>query len=326
MNIRATVSYSLILGGLAGVCSGFAGAQQPYPNKPIRFVTPFAPGGATTILARMIGQKMTETWGQQVLVDNRPGGNTVIGTEAVARSPADGYTIILVSAAHVIIPQLIPTSFDPIRDFAPVGTVAGGEFVLVLNPSVPANNVRELISLARSRPGQLNYATSGTGSATHLASELLNIAAGMQIQHIPYKGSGQILPDLLGGQVQMAFNQPVAYVPLIKAGKLKAIAVSGSNRLAALPQVPTFAESGLAGVDVNFWQGVLAPAGTPRPIVEKLSGEISRILALAETRETLVSQGTDPFISTPEQFSALLKSDLAKYGRIIKAANIKLDD
>ena len=323
MKIKSTL---LIVGMLAITSTSAVLAQQAYPNKPIRFVTPFAPGGATTILARMLGQKFTEAWGQQVLVDNRPGGNTVIGTEAVARSPADGYTIILISAAHVIIPQLIATSYDPIKDFAPVATVAGGEFVLVLGNSVPANNVQELIALARAKPGQLNYATSGSGSATHLASELLNMAAGVKIQHIPYKGSGQVIPDLVAGQVQMAFNQPVAFVPLIKAGKLKAIAVSGQVRMAGLPQVPTFAESGLAGVDVNFWQGVLAPAGTPRPIVDKLSQEITKILSSTDIREKMVSQGTDPFISTPEQFSALLKSDLAKYGRIIKAANIKLDD
>ena len=320
--------FPLLLSLCLMVITGTSGvhAQQAYPNKPIRFVTPFAPGGATTILARMLGQRLTEAWGQQVLVDNRPGGNTVIGTEVVARSPADGYTIILISAAHVIIPQLIATSFDPIKDFAPVATVAGGEFVLVLSNTVPANTVQELIALAKAKPGQLNYATSGSGSATHLASELLNLAAGVQIQHIPYKGSGQVIPDLVGGQVQMAFNQPVAFVPLIKAGKLKAIAESGQVRMAGLPQVPTFAESGLAGIDVNFWQGVLAPAGTPRPIVDKLSAEITKILSSADIREKMVGQGTDPFISTPEQFSTLLRADFAKYGRIIKAANIKLDD
>ena len=301
-------------------------AQQNYPTKPIRMVTPFAPGGATTILSRMIGQKMTESWGQQVLVDNRPGGNTVIGTESVARSPADGYTIILLSAAHVISPQLLPTSYDPSKDFAPISTVAGGEFVMVVSPTVPAGNLKELIALAKAKPGSLNYASSGSGSATHLASEMFNITAGTKIQHIPYKGSGQVIPDLMGGQVQVHFNQPVALVPHIRSGKLKAVAVSGEARMSALPDVPTFSEAGIPGMDVTFWQGILAPAGTPRPILDKLNGEINRILALPEIREKMVSQGTDPYISTQEQFGALLRADLAKYGRLIKAANIKLDD
>lgn len=307
--------------------AGFAAAQQPYPNKPIRFILPFAPGGSTSILARLIGQKFTESWGQQVIVDNRPGGNTVIGTEALARSAPDGYTIIMVSSSHAINANLsLYTPYDPIKDFAPVATVASNEQLLVLHPSITATNLQELIALAKSKPGQLNYASAGTGGVLHLAGEMFSIMAGVKLNHIPYKGTGHALSDLLGGQVQLYFSPPINLLPQIKAGKLKAIAISGQSRLSALPQVPTFSEAGLPGFDAKFWQGVLAPAGTPKPIVDKLSSEIARILAMPDISEKLASQGAAPFISTPEQFAALIKADMARYAHVIKTANIKLEN
>ncbi len=306
--------------------AGSASAQQGYPNKPIRFIVPYAPGGSTSNVARLIGQKLTEAWGQQVIIDNRPGGNTVIGSEALAKSPPDGYTISLAASTHATIPHLLASlPYDPIKDFTPVATLVTTQLVLVLHPSVPANNLQEFIALAKSKPGQLNFASVGTGSSTHLAGELFNIVAGVKMQQVPYKGTAPALTDLIGGQVQLNFDTPITSIPHIKSGKLKAIAITGKTRLAALPQVPTFAEAGLPNYDFQIWMGVLAPAGTPKEIVNKLNTEIAKILTMPDMKEKLVSQGLDPLISTPDQFAALIKSDMAKFGQIIKTANIKLE-
>ena len=314
---------------MAGLLLGLAGsvaAQQDYPNKPIRLIVPFPPGGSTDPIARLIGQKLAESWGQQIIVDNRPGGNTIIGTEALAKSAPDGYTMLSATSTFVISPHLVPSlPYDSFKDFAPVATLTLTEMVLVLNASVPANNLQELIALAKSKPGQLNCASSGTGSANHLASEFLNIQAGIKTQHIPYKGGGPVLADLLGGVVQMAFSPPLAFLPHIKSGRLKPIAVSGDSRHSSLPQVPTFAEAGLPGYSIGYWIGVFAPAGTPKAIIDKASTEIGRILAMADTKEKIAAQGMESFISNPEQFAALLKADTAKWGKVIKTANIKLE-
>jgi len=271
--------------GLLLVLAGPGAAQQAYPGKPIRFITPYAPGGATDVIARLVGQKLTESWGQQLLVDNRPGGNTVIGTEALAKSAPDGYTIILVGITHVANPSLIHTSYDAIKDFAPVATVTSNETILVVHPSVPANTLQEFIALAKSKPGQLNYATSSTGGPTHLPAELFNMLAGVKTQHIPYKGGGPAVTDLVGGQVQMMFAIPSNVVAHVKSGRLKGIVVTGTTRLSALPQVPTFNEAGLPSFDVKNWYGVLAPARTSHTIIDKLSAEIARILTLSDVRE-----------------------------------------
>jgi len=320
-----TVARILVIAMLTAL-HGLANAQEAYPSKPIRFIIPFTPGGSTSVLARLIGQKLSESWGQQVIVDNRPGGNTIIGSEALVKSAPDGYTILQVTPFHVTNPHLFPKlPYDPIKDFAPVATLVVSEFVLVLNPGVPANDLRELIALAKSKPGQLNYASTGNGGATHLASEFFNIMAGVKVQHIPYKGTVPALTDVIGGQVQMLFAIPIIAIPHINSGKLKAIAISGEKRWSAIAQVPTFTEAGLPNFDVKAWYGVLAPAETPKEIVNKLSAEIARILALPDIKEKLLGQGMDPFVSTPEQFAALIKADLAKYARIIKAANIKIE-
>ena len=301
-------------------------AQAPYPTKPIRFISPFAPGGSTSAMARLVGQKLTESWGQQVIVDNRPGGNTIIGTDALAKAAPDGYTIILTTNTHVINPSLIPKlPYDPIKDFAPVGTVYSSEFVLVINASVPAGNLQELIALAKAKPGQLNYATTGAGGSSHLANELLNLLTGIKTQHIPYKGAGPALVDLIGGQVQMFINNPLTVIPHIRSGRLKGLAVTGEARVPALPQVPTFTEAGVSGLDVNPWFCVLAPAGTPKAIIAKLSIEIARIVALPEVQDYLAKQGMNPFSSTPVQLAALMKTDMAKWAKVITATNIKLD-
>lgn len=311
-----------------GILMAFAAcvsAQQDYPNRPIRLIVPFPPGGGTNTVARLVGQKLSESWVQPVVVDNRGGGNTVIGTEALVKSAPDGYTIILVSTAHVTTPLLISTPYDAIKDFAPIATVIKSELVLVLHPSVPASNLQEFIALAKSMPGKLNYATSGIGNPTHLATELFNIMAGVKTQHIPYKGSGPAVSDLLGGQVQLYFTIPINAVAHVKSGKLKAIAISGESRLSSLPQVPTFTEAGLPGYEVQGWFGLLAPAGTSKSIIDKLSGEVAAILAIPDVREKIVGQGLEPFIATPERFAALIRADFEKYGRIVKTANIKME-
>lgn len=320
-----TVIAKLLTAGLLTALPGASIAQQGYPNKSIRIIVPFPPGGSIDALARLVGQKLNESWGQPVIVDNRPGGNTIIGTEALYKSPPDGYTIMLATATHVVMPLLTRTSFDPIKDFAPVATLASTEQLLVVNPLVPAKNLQELIALAKSKPGQLNYSSAGSGTSGHLAGELLSIMAGIKMQHIPYKGGAQAITDVIGGQVQLTVLPPVVVVPHIKAGKLKAIAISGEARSSALPQVPTFTEGGLPGYDVKLWTGSLVRAGTPRGIIDKLATEIARSLTMPEVRESLISQGNEPMILTPDQFAALLKADMARFAKIIKAANIRLD-
>lgn len=307
------------------VCLGVPAAAQPdYPSKPIRFIVPFPPGSGTTV-ARFIGDKLTASWGQNVIVDSRPGGDTIIGADALAKSPRDGYTIMLIAPNHVNIPHLhqnVP--FDALRDFEAVTTLTTAEQLLAVHPSLPVRNLKELISLARAKPNQLNFAGSGNGGPSHLAGEQFGLLAGVKIQHIAYKGSGPAVIDLIGGHVQLYFGPGILLIPHVKTGKLNVLAVSGSKRLPSLPQVPTFAEGGLPGFDARLWYGVLAPAGTPGAIIEKLAVEIGRILAMPEIAERLGNLGFEPFSSTPEQFAALMRADTARYGKIIKAANIKL--
>jgi tripartite-type tricarboxylate transporter receptor subunit TctC len=316
----------MMIGSILVVMAMSAAAQQAYPNKPIRFIVPFPAGGPTDPLVRMVAQKLTESWGQPVIVDFRPGGNTIIGTEALARSQPDGYTIVQISITHVVLPLLFQTPYDPFKDFAPVATLARTEYLLVLHPSVPANNLQEFIALAKSKPGQLNHSAAGNGTITHLGAEMFVNMTGVKIQNIPYKGSAPALTDLIGGQVQFSLQSMTPVIPHIKAGRVKAIAITGEQRSPALPQVPTFTEAGLPGFELTLWYGVLAPAGTPRTIIDKLSTEIAKILTMPDIREKLVGQGQDPLISTPEQLVARMRADSAKYGRIIKTANIRLEE
>ncbi len=315
----------LTLGALVAI-AGAAAAQQAYPTKPIRFIVPFPPGGSTDPIARMVGQKLVDKWGQQVIVDNRAGGNTIIGTEALAKSAPDGYTMSLITSTHIINPHTLPSlPFDAFKDFAPVATLIGAPYVLAVHPSLPVNNLREFIAFAKSRPGQLNYATSSAGGLQHLAGELFDIMAGVKMQAVPYKGGGPGITDLISGQVQLAFNNAINFIPHFKSGRLKAMAISGETRSAALPQVPTFGEAGLPGFSATNWFGIVMPAGTPKEIVDKVSAEIARILVMPDIKEKISRQGVDVFISTPEQFGAFMKAESAKYAKVIKAANIKLD-
>jgi len=319
------VMRALTLGVLLAI-AGIAAAQQPYPSKPIRLVSPYPPGGGNDILSRLLAQKLSEGLGQQVIVDNRPGGNTIIGTEVTAKAPPDGYTILLAGSSHVLVPLLMKAPYDPIKDFAPVATLAGGELVLLANTSVPANNLQEFIALAKSKPGQLNYASYGTGTPSHLAGEFFCMKAGIKMQHIPYKGSAPALADLIGGQVQAFFSTIPSALPQVNSGKVKAVAVTGEKRLPALPAVPTFGEAGLPDfARIGGFYGIVAPAGTPKEIVDKLSAQIARILTLPDFKEKLAAQGVAPYSSTSEQFAALLKESFAANAKIIKAANIKLE-
>lgn len=263
--------------------------------------------------------------GQQVVVENRPGGNTIIGTEALAKSPRDGHTLILITGTHVINPFLLQLPYDPIKDFAPVATLATTELVLVLHPSVKANNLQELIALAKSESKLISYASSGNGSILNVAGEIFNTRVGVKIQHIPYKGSGQLLTDLVGGQIQMSFQPPNAIAQQVKAGTLKAIAISGDNRSSILPLVPTFAEVGLPNLDIKAWYGVLAPVGTSAIIINKLANEFKRVLEVPEIKANLEGRGFPIFWTTPEQFGKILAFDLERYGRIVKDNNIKLE-
>jgi tripartite-type tricarboxylate transporter receptor subunit TctC len=314
-----------IVASLSLSLAAAAGAQPGYPAKPIRFISPYPAGGTTDIMARLVGAKLTESWGQPVLVDNRPGGNTLIGSEAMVKSPPDGYTLLSILTSHVIVPNLAPTPYDVVKDFAAVATVASTQLVVVVHPSVPAHNLQQLIALAKAKPGQLNYGSGGSGTVTHLAGEFFNMQAGVKIQHIPYKGSAQALVDAVGGQIHMYFSPPIMAMAHLKSGRLRAITLTGDKRIAALPELRTASESGLKDFVVNIWYGFLAPAATPKPIIDKLGSEIARILATPDIREKLVSQGMDPLVSTPEQFAALIRTDLAKFTQIIKRANIKLE-
>jgi tripartite-type tricarboxylate transporter receptor subunit TctC len=310
---------------LLATCAGVS--AQTYPNRPIRFVVPFPAGGGVTTIARLVAQRLSEAWGQSVVVDNRPGGNAIIGTEIVAKAAADGYTILFVNIGFITTPLMMAkVPYDPIKDFAAVGVVTASEYVLVVHPSVPVNNLKEFIAYAKARPGQLNYSSSGTGGASHLATEVLAGSEGIKMIHIPFQGAAPALTSVLGGQVQVILSPPVNAVPHILSGRVRALAITGNARFPALPQVPTFGEQGMGSFTEKAWQGIVAPAGTPRAIIDKMAAEIGKFLVEPSAKESLVKQGLDPYLSTPEQFSAMMKSDTEKYAKAIKANNIKLEE
>ncbi|MBI3937619.1 MAG: tripartite tricarboxylate transporter substrate binding protein [Betaproteobacteria bacterium] len=301
-------------------------APPGYPAKPIRIVVPYAPGGGGDIIARMLGARLTESLGQQVVVDNRPGGGTIIGSEIVARATPDGYTLLINTAAHTINPGLhAKLPFDALRDFAPVILIALLPNVLVAHPALPANSVRELIALAKARPGSLNYASSGTGTAAHLAGELFRSMAGIEITHVPYKGGGAVMPDLIAGHVQLTFATMPSSIPHVKAGKLKALAVATVKRSSAMPQLPTIAEAGLPGYDASNWIGMLAPSATPGPVIATLNGHIARAVQLPDVRERMLAQGFEPATGSPEAFGAVIRRELPKWRRVITESGARPD-
>jgi tripartite-type tricarboxylate transporter receptor subunit TctC len=300
-------------------------ADESYPDHTIRIIVPLSPGGSTDHMARLLASKLQARWGEPVIVENRPGANTIIGTELVARAKPDGYTLLVVSNTHDILPLVnAKLPYDAVRDFSPVATVSSARFVLLVHPSVPANTLQEFIAFAKQHPGQINFGSSGTGSGAHIAGEVFNAASGVQLQHIPYKGGAQSMTDAIGGQVQVSFNTPMIAAPYVRTGRLKALAVSGETRSSLLPNVPTFKEAGLPAYDERAWQGVLAPAGTPRPIIDRLAKEISSIFRSPEVAGQLQKEGVDSFTSTPDQFSDLMKRDMQRLTGVIRASDLKL--
>ena len=324
--MRARRRCSRLLLALASCAFGAgAAAQQDYPSKPIRYITPFAPGGSQTVLARLIGNRLTEAWGQQVIVDNRPGANTIIGTQIAVKSRPDGYTLVSLGNALAGNHTLFKPPYDATKDITPIATVLSYENVLVVTPSLPANSVADLVALAKAKPGQLTYGTSSAGGATHLLAELFNMVAGIKTLHVPYKGGGPAVVDLMGGHIHIFFSQPVNVVAQVKSGRLRALAVTGQSRVAAFPDVPTFVEAGMPAMTLTNWQGVGGPAGIPKPIVDKISAEIAKLVAMPETKATLALQGSEPFYNNPEQTAGLIRADIARYAKIIKTANIKVE-
>jgi tripartite-type tricarboxylate transporter receptor subunit TctC len=303
-----------------------ARAQGVYPSKPIRIIVPASPGGAADILSRTIAQKLSDAWGQPVLVDNRTGASGIIGAEAAAKAPNDGYTIMMGFAGVIAVnPSLYKTlPYDSVKDYAPVTLVAYSPLMLVVHPAVPANSVNELIALAKAKPGQLNFASTGSGSTQHLSAELFKSMAGISMTHIPYKGSSLAYPDLLAGNVSLMFENMLSMLPNAKSGKVRALAVTGTKRSSAMPELPTVGES-LPDYSAVGWYGVLAPAGTDAAIVNKLSAEINRILKLPEVSERLSSLGAEPAGTTPEEFAAHIRTEIAKWGKVVRDSGARIE-
>jgi len=324
----------LSLRTLAAACAGVlalpAGAASPppaaFPLKPIRIVVPFAPGGSADNLARTLQPPLIEALGQSIVLDNRPGGSSIIGTELAARAPADGYTLLLVTTTHTVNPSLMAKlPFDPIRDFAGVSLAVSQANILAVHPSVPAKSVKELVAIARDKPDTLTFASGGNGSSPHLSGELLKLVAGVRMTHVPYKGSGPGVTDLLGGHVSMMFAGPLAIDQYIRAGRLRALAVADRRRSDLLPEVPTMAEAGFAGVETGTWYAILAPAATPRAIVGFLNATLVKVLASPDLKARILKQGVDIVASSPEEMDKVLRDETAKWAKLVKAAGIRPD-
>jgi len=303
-----------------------AAAAQSFPAKPVRIIVAFPPGGGTDIVARTMGPRLTEIWGQPVVVENRAGASGVIGTEVAARSAPDGYTLFMGTLGNFTANQYLYPKMpvDPLRDFAPLTQVVAVHFVMIAHPSLPAKSVKELIALAKARPGQINYSSSGAGGAPHLGVELFKSMTGVNLVHIPYKGSGPSFVDLLAGQVTLTCDSLLQSLPYIKAGRLRALGVLGSKRTALLPDVPTVGET-VRGYDLTNWFGLAAPAATPRELVNRIYGDLSKVMQQADFRERISKMGADVVGSTPDQFGAFMKSESAKWGKVIREANIKAE-
>jgi len=296
---------------------------QTYPAKPVRIIVPYAPGGGTDITARAIAEKLTEVYKRQVIVDNRPGAATNIGSEAVARAAPDGYTLLMGGAANAINMSLFKKlSYDTLRDFEPIALCVQGANVLAVHPSLPAKNLKEVIALAKAQPGKLNFASSGLGSSNQMAGELMKMMAGINIVHVPYKGNAPALTDLLGGHVEMIFNGVPSVLPLIQSNRVRAIAIGSLKRFGALPNLPTFDESGLKGYEATTWFGLLAPAKTPKEIVSRLNGDVDKALKSADLKERFINEGIEPMGGPPESFAKFIRSEIDKYAKVIKATNV----
>ena len=329
------MTYRKIIGAMTAlslfVASGHTWAQPSrqdaasYPSRPIRLIVPIPPGGSSDGMARILGQKLTENWGQQVLVDNRPGASEIIGTEIVAKATPDGQTLVLVSLRFSVNPSLLKLPYDAVKDFTPITMTAAVGNVLVVNVKSPIASVKDVIALAKQKPGELTFASSGLGGAPHLIGEFFALTTGVRMTHVAYKGGGPAISDLLGGNVSMSFASMTSSLQFIKAGRLRPLAVSSRERNPQLPDVPTMAESGVPNIVVRDWQGVLGPRGMPRPIVDKLYGEMRRILRDPANQERFATLGLDIIASTPDEFRDSIKSEIERWSKVVKEANIKAE-
>lgn len=320
---------SFMLGALAlalGLALAGVATAQSYPSRPIRLIVPYPPGGATDPIARLVGQKLTESMGQPVVVENKPGAGTAIGSDLVAKAAPDGYTILQASSAHAVNPHLYKNlPYDPVKDFAPITLLAHLQYVLVVNPQLPVNSISELIAYAKAHPGKLNYSSSGAGTATHLSMELFNSMADTRMHHIPYKGSGPATASMLANETQVLIDSVSLQLALVKAGRLRALGLTGTKRTPLAPEIPTIAEAGLPGFATDSWVAYFAPSATPKEIVKHLSAEFVKAVHLPEVRDFLLNRGVSPVGSTPEELASYLNAELAKWGKIAKESGARID-
>ena len=317
---------SLIAVAFLGVLPALSAWAQTFPVKPIRIVVPLAAGGPGDVLARAVGQKLSDSAGQSVIVDNRPGANTNVGTEFVAKAPADGYTLLATASTLTINPGLYPKlPYDAIRDFAPITLIGSSPLILVVHPSLPVKSVKELAAFAKSRPGQINYGSAGNGSVLHLAGEMFNTSARIKLVHVPYKGVTNAFSDLLGGQISIMFPGAPIALPQVKAGKLRALGTTGATRTPAMPELQPIADAGFPGYEISVWYGVLAPVGTPAAAINRLHADISKIVQMTDIKERWATLGAEPLHNTPDQFAAFLKADIGKWAKGIRDSGAKID-
>lgn len=301
------------------------GYAQDYPTRPIRLISPFPPGGFNDILSRLVGQKLTESWGQQVVVDNRPGANMIIGTNLAAKAAPDGYTMVMAAIPHAINPSLYKLPYDPVRDFTPIAMICFVPNVLVVHPSTPANSVKELLAYAKANPGKLMFASVGSGSSSHMAGELLKVTAGIDMVHVPYKGAAPALTDLIAGRVAVYIGATTSVLPHVRSGRLRALGVTSLKRVSSLPELPTVIESGVPGFQVSSWYGLLGPAGMSSGLVKQINVEVRRITDMPDVRERLFKDGAETAGSTPEEFAAAIREDIQKWVQVVKATGAKPD-
>jgi tripartite-type tricarboxylate transporter receptor subunit TctC len=317
---RRAALVTLLAAGAAG-----AAQAQSFPTRPIRIISPFAPGGFNDVLSRLIGGRISDRLGQPVVVDNRPGANTIIGSEMVAKSPPDGYTMLMSALPHVVNPSLYNLPYDPVRDFTPIGLITTVPNVLVVHPSLPVHSVAELIAYAKARPGELAFGSVGTGSSYHMAGELFKTMAGVDMLHVPYRGSAPAMTDLLAGRFSVFFANMVSVIPLIREGKLRALGVTQLSRAAIMPELPTVAESGLPGFAASSWYGLLGPANLPAPILATLNGAINAITAMPDFRERLLRDGAEPLSGTPQDFAKVISDGIALWADVVRQRGIRVE-
>src|SRR3954468_4714653 len=308
------------------LCLSFSALGQPkYPSKPVRIVVPFAPGGGSDFIARFMAQRLTDALGKQVIVENKPGAGGVLGIESGIKAAPDGYTLTLIASSYTVNPSIYKLNFDPVADITPIIQMSQGPLLVVARPSLPVKTTKELIALAKSKPGQINFASSGQGSVIHLATELFDSMAGIKMNHIPYKGTGPALTDTIGGQTDVFFSSTATAMPHVQSGKLRAIAVTTAKRIPALPDVPTVAESGLPGYEVILWHGLIGPKALPRPVVERINAEVTKALSLKQTADQLQNDGVAPAGGSPAQFGETIRKEIGMWQKVVKDAGVKVE-